>query len=186
MVAPPASRARAASVDGEALARVAAGDTSAIAGVYDRYAGAVLAFVRQRPDGDDAEDVVHTVFMRAIRMARSYDDRGPTARAWLIGIACRVLQERRRSVFRMLRALVRFSASDGQPDAVPPPGDHRDIESGLGQLSEVQRLVLHLSDVQGFTAEEIASMLNVPLGTVSSRLFHARRIVRAFLNGEKS
>jgi RNA polymerase sigma-70 factor (ECF subfamily) len=119
-------------------------------------------------------------------MARSYDDRGPSARPWLIGIACRVLQERRRSVFRTLRALIRFSAGDGQPGATSSPGDHRDIESGLGQLSEVQRLVLHLSDVQGFTAEEIAGMLNVPLGTVSSRLFHARRLVRAFLSGEKS
>jgi len=170
-----------ASPDGEALWRVARGDASAIGEVYDRHARALLRFATRLHGAADAEDIVQTVFVRAAHQAPTYDSRISSARSWLFGITALVIKERRRALARMVRALVRFGASSPPPQ-MPPYGQRRDIARGLATLSEVQRMVLLSSDVEGFAGEEIATMLNVPVGTVWTRLHHARRKVREFLS----
>ena len=172
-------RPKATSPDREALARVAEGDVGALGEVYDRHASALLRFAARAAGPSDAEDVVQTTFVTAAKIAASYDARTDSARAWLFGIAARIVQERRRAIFRLTRALFRV-ASDRPP--TPPPSDaHRaDLERGLGGLSESKRVVLLLTEVEGFTCEEIASMLSVPIGTVWTRLHHARKELRCF------
>ena len=62
-----------------------------------------------------------------------------------------------------------------------PSDAHRwDLERGLGELSDAKRVVLILAEVEGYTCEEIAGMLRVPVGTVWTRLHHARKELRAF------
>ncbi|MEP6651992.1 MAG: RNA polymerase sigma factor [Myxococcales bacterium] len=166
--------------DSDALMRVATGDVAAIATLYDRHAAALLQFASRLAGRGDAEDLVHTVFMRVARRAATYDGRAASARAWLFGIAMRVIQERRRSLARSFRAMSRFSSGE-VPGHASALGERWDIERALGALSEVQRTVLLLSDVEGFGGEEIAGMLEIPVGTVWTRLHHARRKLRTLL-----
>jgi RNA polymerase sigma factor (sigma-70 family) len=160
--------------DQAALARVAAGDLGGLGELYDRYAAELHAFVRRFDPGQDAEDVVQTVFLRVVDKAASFDTRSPTARAWLFGIAIRVLRERRRALGRWVRALLAY-ASEPPPSPGSGVDASIDIERGLGCLSPSKRLVLLLSEVEGLTCPEIAELLGIPVGTVWTRLHHARR-----------
>ena len=169
--------------DAEALRRVARGEVGALGDVYDRHVHALLEFTARAVGRADAEDVVHSVFVRVAKQAGSYDGRAPSARPWLYGIASRVLQERRRSVVRTLRALLRHGAATPAPQT-PALDARRDLARGLGALPEGKRVVLLLAEVEGFSCGEIAEMLRIPVGTVWGRLHHARRHLRAFLKEE--
>jgi RNA polymerase sigma-70 factor (ECF subfamily) len=162
--------------DGALLARVAQGDTSALGALYDRYAAGLLRFAR-RLDPQDAEDVVQTTFLRVLRLAVSFDAETPSARPWLFAITARVVQERRRTLRRWTAALVRLAE---QPlRAAPGIADTRpDLDRHLARLSPAKRTVLVLAEVEGFACEEIANMLSIPVGTVWTRLHHARRELR--------
>jgi RNA polymerase sigma factor (sigma-70 family) len=162
--------------DGELLARVAQGETAALGALYDRYAPMLLRFAR-RLERQEAEDIVQTVFMRVLGLAASFDPAATSARPWLFAITARVAMERRRSLRRWKAALVRLA---GQPlRAAPTIADtSRDLDRGLAQLSAAKRTVLVLAEVEGFGCDEIASMLSIPVGTVWTRLHHARRELR--------
>ncbi|MDB4933836.1 MAG: polymerase sigma-54 factor RpoN [Labilithrix sp.] len=172
-------RAHATTSDADALARVARGDVGALGEVYDRHARELLRFASRTAGASDAPDVVQSTFLRAAKVAGAYDGRAPTARAWLFGIAVRVMQERRRSVARFARALMRFDAS---VVVMPVHAERSDLEKALSRLAEAKRVVLVLAEVEGFTCEEIATMLGVPVGTVWTRLHHARKQLRAFFD----
>jgi RNA polymerase sigma factor (sigma-70 family) len=174
-----------AHVDADALARVASGDIGALGELYDRHARALLGFATRCTSAQDAEDVVQSAFMRAAKAASTFDERSGTARAWLFGITAHLVQERRRSFARLARALLRFDASSTVPgtsrgSSWAPEEERNDLRKGLERLTEPKRVVLLLAEVEGFTCEEIASILQVPVGTVWTRLHHARREMRAF------
>lgn len=166
--------------DSEALARIARGDVGALGELYDRHAGALLRFAQRSAGADDAEDIVQGTFERVAKVAASYDGRSPNARSWLFGIAVHIMRERRRSFARLSRALLRFEWST---NAVAPEETTGDLKRGLATLREPKRTVLLLAEVEGFTCEEIAEMLSIPIGTVWTRLHHARRELRAFYEG---
>lgn len=175
LVPPPASEREAPDI--AALARIAAGDIGALGELYDRHARALLKFASRCVGARDAEDLVQSTFVRAAKVAATFDGRSSSARAWLFGIAARLVQERRRSLARFARALLRFDASVASASA----SDSRaDLQKGLLRLTESKRVVLLLAEVEGFTCEEIATMLGVAVGTVWTRLHHARREMRAF------
>jgi RNA polymerase sigma-70 factor (ECF subfamily) len=164
--------------DGIVLERLAAGDLMALGVLYDRYAVTLLRFAR-RVERDEADDIIQTVFLRVVRLAATFDAQSPSARPWLYAITARVLQERRRALRRWTSALLRlaeepvrkvFSASDTR----------HDLDTGLARLSMAKRTVLLLAEVEGFSCDEIATMLSIPVGTVWTRLHHARRELRRF------
>ena len=167
--------------DTEAIARVARGDVGALGEIYDRHARPLLRFVARTSPASEAEDIVHTTFIRAARIASSYVATSDSARAWLFGIAVRVLQERRRSLARFARAVLRIETKERAHESL---GARSDLEKGLRALTEAKRVVVVLAEVEGFTCAEIAAMLDLPLGTVWTRLHHARRELRAFLTEE--
>ena len=164
--------------DAALLARVAEGDVAALGELYDRYAQQLVCFVR-RVEPNDAQDVVQTVFLRVLRIAGTFRADAPSARPWLFAIAARVLQERSRALRRWGSALLRFAseAERSQPDRADLRSD---VARGLSQLSLAKRSVLILAEVEGFGCEEIAQMLSIPVGTVWTRLHHARRELRRF------
>jgi RNA polymerase sigma factor (sigma-70 family) len=168
--------------DGELLAHVALGDTAALGALYDRYALSLTRYAA-RFDRADAEDVVQTVFMRVLRLASTFRPGTASARPWLFAITARVLQERTRSLARMGRALFRMHAHVGHA-----PSSHRDtqhdLERGVAALSRAKGTVLLLHEVEGFSCEEIAEMLSIPVGTVWTRLHHARQELRTYYRGD--
>lgn len=171
------------SPDAELLARIAKGDLGALGALYDSFAPGLLHFARRAAGSDDAEDVVQTVFLRVLRIAHTFDSRAASARPWLFAITARVISERRRSLRRWAAALA--SLSTHVILTAKNAGEARsDVEKGLKALTQAKRTVLVLAEVEGFTCEEIAEMLGIPVGTVWTRLHHARRDLRSFCEVE--
>jgi len=164
--------------DGAILARVAEGDVAALGELYDRYAESLLRFVG-RVDARDPEDVVQTVFLRVLRIAGRFHADAASARPWLFAIATHVLQERSRALRRWAATLMRL-ASEAEQSQSSRVDVRSDVARGLAQLTLAKRSVLILAEVEGFRCKEIAAMLAIPVGTVWTRLHHARRELRHF------
>jgi RNA polymerase sigma-70 factor, ECF subfamily len=175
--------------DAAALAALTQGHISALGVLYDRYQAAVSSFVRRATnDASDAEDVVHATFMTAARAAANFDGR-QSCRPWLVGIAARLLHRRKRGLSRWARALRELTLHEGDRHSDP----HRALTArdevqrlslALEQLSEPKRVVLLLAESEGLSSEEVALALQIPVGTVWTRLHHARRDLRRLLERE--
>ncbi len=165
----------------DALARVAHGEIGALGELYDRHARALLGFARRCTSPHDAEDIVQTTFIRAARGAAAFTSTNGSVRSWLFGIAAHVVRERRRSLARLARALLRSDVGPLASGTSWRDDERDDLRRGLHRLTEPKRIVLLLVEVEGFTCVEVATMLDVPVGTVWTRLHHARREMRVFL-----
>jgi len=177
--------------DGEALRRLAQGETSALASIYDRHHAALRRFVAQATNNaHDVDDMLHATFLTATKAAASFDGR-ESCRPWLFGIAVRLLQRRKRTLARWSRALRELTTHLGDAQLDP----HRELSArddinclsiALGRLSEAKRVALCLAEVEGLTADEIAHALGIPVGTVWTRLHHARRELRTLMRGREA
>lgn len=175
--------------DAAAMAALSQGNISALGVLYDRYQEAVTSFIRRATnDAPDAEDLVHATFMTAARAAANFDGR-QSCRPWLVGIAARLLYRRRRGLSRWARVLRELSFHEAHRHN-DPNGEltARDqvsrLTEALEQLSEPKRVVLLLAESEGLSSERIASTLQIPIGTVWTRLHHARRDLRRILERE--
>ncbi len=175
--------------DAAALEALSQGHISALGVIYDRYHAAVSSFVRRASnDASDAEDIVHATFMTAARAASHFDGR-QSCRPWLVGIAARLLHRRKRGLSRWARALRELTVREGERYMDP----HRELSArdevqrlsqALEQLTEPKRVVLLLAESEGLASEDIARALHIPVGTVWTRLHHARRDLRRLLDRE--
>jgi RNA polymerase sigma-70 factor (ECF subfamily) len=167
--------------DPDLVRAVAVGDLGALGELYDRYARDVWRAVhRALPGGADAEDLVHTMFMKLPQIAPSYDGRA-TCRNWLCGIAVRLALRHRRGANRFRRMLDTFShevfgRSGGDPERTASGNQELGVlEEALAKLSEKKRAAFVLVELEGLSAEEAAAALEIPAATVRTRLFGARR-----------
>jgi RNA polymerase sigma-70 factor (ECF subfamily) len=169
-----------------ALRRVARGDLSGLGELYDRYAVHLLRFTARVAPKQDAEDLVQATFMKVVRSAATYDGRADSARSWLFGIAARLVQERHRAWVRLTRALTHVAriGDVSRTLAVLVDSPRTDLERGLSALSDAKRVVIVLAEIEGYTCDEIAEMLEIPVGTVWTRLHHARKELRSFYTSE--
>jgi len=168
--------------DAELLARVSAGDLGALGDVYQRHRADVRTFVRRAMNGHhDTDDVLHNTFLTAARIADRFDGR-ESCRPWLIGIAARLVQQRSQKLARVARYLARLaSARLVAHDPVPELDARNDLAYALGHLSAAKRVVILMAEVEGMTCAEIADALKIPIGTVWTRIHHARRELLAAL-----
>jgi RNA polymerase sigma-70 factor (ECF subfamily) len=139
----------------------------------------------------DARDLSQEAFLRVYRALRRVE-RGIPLESWLHRIVSNLYIDllRKRPRVRVESLDVPLPTPRGEvprefPDATSSPEAvlekerlDRAIQGALGALSEDLRLVVVLSDVEGFSYEEIATTLRVPLGTVKSRLHRARQILQ--------
>jgi RNA polymerase sigma factor (sigma-70 family) len=169
--------------DGALLARVAAGEVAALGALYDRHAAALLRFARRLGARDDTDDVVQAAFLRVMRLAPGFDPEVSSARSWLFAIVVRVVQEHRRALRRWSSAMTALAMQRRATVSHDEPS-RTDVERCLGQLSLAKRTVVVLADVEQFSCAEIAGMLEVPVGTVWTRLHHARKELRALMREE--
>jgi RNA polymerase sigma-70 factor (ECF subfamily) len=127
-------------------------------------------------DPDQAQDAVQTALERAWRKRDSVRDPA-RLRPWLDRIVAReAIRQTRRSIVTVLRR----DASDWieLPSAVPEPADMADLRAAVGRLSPIHRAVVALHLYAGYSVEETAGVLEVPLDTVRSRLRAARKQLR--------
>lgn len=182
------SAERAATADALAMGRLAGGDIDALGELYDRHQAAVRRFAtRMTGSSDDGDDLVHATFLAALRTAGAFDAKR-SCRAWLLGITARLIQRERSTLARWGRLLAGFRTAE--PSWVRDPegvlSAREGIERGLSHLSEAKRGVLLMAEVEGLSGEEIAEALDIPVGTVWTRLHHARRELMALLGPEQS
>jgi RNA polymerase sigma-70 factor (ECF subfamily) len=175
-------RAAAPAEDPELVRQLAAGQLGALGELYDRYQAPLRLFLaRATRDAHDIDDLVHGTFLAAAASAARYDGRA-SCRPWLIGIAAQLLRRRRRSFgyfFSMLGTLKDLQVASSDPRARLQA--RTDLERALRRLSEAKRVTLLMAEVEGMTCPEIAEALEIPIGTVWTRLHAARRELRQAL-----
>ncbi len=134
----------------------------------------------------DAEDLVQESLLRAYRAIHTFDGRYP--RAWLLTIVRNTERNRHRRRRPELLSDPNIAEERGpatEPDDVERYAEDREFDAAvtasLEELPENFRRVIELVDVDGLTYQEAADLLEVPLGTVMSRLHRARRRIRELL-----
>jgi RNA polymerase sigma-70 factor (ECF subfamily) len=184
--------AAAAEADRAAVSRMARGDPDALADVYDRHArllySLALRIVRQQAD---AEDILQEVFVQAWRQAASYDVGRGTVVGWLVTLT------RSRALDRLRRGRVRPrpAPDDALAREVPDSSPGVDlalvseeqaaaVRAALEALPENQRMPLELAYYEGLSQSEIAAQLDVPLGTIKTRMRQALVRLRDAVAGQ--
>ncbi len=160
------------------LGRIAGSDRRAMRQLYDRYADRLLRFAYpQLGDRQEAEDVVQETLLAVWQEAGTFRQ-ASRASTWIFGIC-------RHKVGDKLRRRREYQPLDSLPDRPAPgaPATTVELWRQLGRLSPEHREVLLLVFHQGFSQEEVAKMLGIPVGTVKSRTYHARRRLQALLDG---
>lgn len=163
--------------------RAARGDAGAFGELFDRYAGDVYRIAQSmvQPRAE-AEDVMQETFLAAFEGIGRFERRA-SFKTWLLAILFRqVGRYRRYHGIRKTEALdeAAWPGSNGRPHG-PESGrleNRLDAHTMLDTLSDEHRAVLVLRELEGMTYAEIAQTLNVPRGTVESRLFRARNTLR--------
>ncbi|MEU6424823.1 RNA polymerase sigma factor [Microbispora sp. NPDC046973] len=178
-------------VDDAELIRRSRRDPEAFADLFDRHASALHRYVARRLGASLADDVVSDTFLTAFRKRERYDLTQPDARPWLYGIAANLIGRHRRTEIRFYRALARTGVDEvAEPYAdrvdqrVSAQGTQRGLAEALAGLSAGDRDVLLLVAWADLTYEEISRALDIPVGTVRSRLHRARAKTRAALGGD--
>jgi RNA polymerase sigma-70 factor (ECF subfamily) len=144
------------------------------------------AAYRMTRNAHDAEDLVQEAFLRAYRAFHTFTP-GTNIRAWLFTILHRVRTDAFRKAGRSPRTVE--LADEGPPVAAAQEilaAGHEVVERAVEQLPEAFRTAVLLRDVEDFSYEEIARILDVPIGTVMSRIHRGRRLLRAALSGSGS
>ena len=162
-------------------ALAAEGDTAAFERLYHRHIGRVHTLCRRMVGDGEADDIAQDVFVRAWNKLGQF--RGDSAfGTWLYRLAVNVILGKRQSIGTRN---ARFSGGD--PDALPLSTravrvDLKvDFEAAIGTLPRGARQVFLLHDVEGYTHDEIAEMLQVTSGTSKSQLHRARMSLRQYL-----
>lgn len=161
------------------LRRARAGDEAAFAQLADRHARRLYGLAyRLTGNSADAEDVVQETLLGAFRGLASFRQEA-SVKTWLTQILVRQAAGHYRKERRHSQAL---HPGPDEPafDPPSPPGQVRtdvrmDLSVALGSLSPEHREVIVLRELEDMSYDQIASVLEVPRGTVESRLFRARR-----------
>jgi len=139
---------------------------------------------------NDADDLVQETYMKAYRFLNKYE-KGTNAKAWLFKILKNAyINEYRKKVRQPIKVdfedIITYHDSD--EDRVSGYSDLRqeifenmmgdEVTTAINSLPLDFRTVILLCDIEGFTYEEIASIIDVPIGTVRSRLFRARNLLK--------
>ncbi|WP_203884283.1 RNA polymerase sigma factor [Planotetraspora kaengkrachanensis] len=168
--------------DAELWTRAADGDTEAFGVIFDRHARAVYNHCfRRTADWSDAEDITSVVFLEAWRRHRELSPERDSALPWLLGVANNVLRNRYRAKRNHRDALDRMSAMSAEPDPADDIAGRIDDEHQMRRvLTAVNRLPLADQEVlsvcvwAGLSYDDAAIALDLPVGTVRSRLSRAR------------
>lgn len=157
---------------------------------FDQYYRDVHGYLARRVDAHTAEDLASETFARALEHRARFDPAKGGERAWLFGIATNLLAKHRRSEVRGYRAHARLGADPltrGRSDLdevdarVDAQAHGRALAGALAELRDEERDVLLLVAHAQMSYGEVAQALDLPVGTVRSRLHRARGRVRAAL-----
>ena len=172
--------------DGEAIAASLA-EPRAFGLVFERHFGDILRYLRRRLDDREAEEAAAQTFFVAFDERGRFDRERDDARPWLFGIAANIARRHRRSEARELRAIARLDTDAGaSDDGTEARLDAERLRGALARcladLPAEECDVLYLLVWAELDQPEIALALDIPLGTVKSRLSRARRRIQEALD----
>ena len=187
----PLTAARPATLDdpdSELTARAAKGDSTAFTNLVRRHQRMVFHIaLAVLHDPDLAMDAAQDTFIRLHANLKGFRGDAPL-RTWLSRIALHVAVDHRRKTRRRHEQVVEESALARFEDPAALPDEnlaHADLKrrmlGAFEKLNEAQRTILTLRDLEGLAYAQIAKVLRIPVGTVMSRLFYARRALKALL-----
>ena len=160
----------------------------------DNINGLYSAALRMTRNPEDAEDLVQETYLKAVRSAHLFDE-SLNGRAWLFKILTNSFRDRYRKKVKSPRSveiddvgefLLYDQISESFPEKKPGQSIEEfmrkflddDVKAAIEQLPEQFRLVVVLSDIEGFSYKEIAEIIDAPIGTVMSRLFRGRKLLQ--------
>ena len=177
----PRSPADEAAADADLIARVKGGSSEALDEIYRRYSSPVYSLVwkiLQNPE--ESEDVALDVFWQIWRQASSYDAARGAPPAWIFTLARSRAIDRLRARHRKEDRTISFDDpavvldpldQEATPDQIASYRQNRDaVREAMKVLSAPQREAVELAFFQGLTHVEIAEKLQLPLGTVKTRI----------------
>lgn len=182
--------------DEQLVLKIQAGDRAAFEQLYWRYKDRVIAVVYGVVHNrQDAFEISQEVFLRIYKNIHKYQP-GTRFFTWAYRIAYNLAVDkyRRKKTAREVEFDNDFQKNFSQPDGVLPPSIgfnpekacecaelRQQLSAAMGALSEKQRTIITLREVDGLSYEEIASVLDIQIGTVMSRLHYARLNLQAAL-----
>lgn len=159
------------------LARIATGDEAAFGELYDEIAPRVLGLVRRLLiDHTQSEEVTQEIFLEIWQNAPRYEPSKGGATTWIFTMAHRRAVDRIRSSQagrdRDVRIGIRDyeSAYDNVAETVETAIENERVKKAMSQLTELQRQAITLAYYGGYSHSEVAERLEIPLGTVKTRL----------------
>jgi RNA polymerase sigma factor (sigma-70 family) len=156
-------------------------DREAFGEIFERHFDVIYRYLARRVGADLAQDISSFVFLAALERRGRYKLDRANALPWLYGIAANKLRRHRRSEERRLRAVADTGIADEAAVCTSTSID-RAVAGALVSLAPRDREVVFLSTWADLSYEEIADALDIPIGTVRSRLNRARRTLRAHLD----
>lgn len=161
--------------------------------IFDRHYDKIHRYVARRGGWQLAEDLTQSVFLAGFAGRRRFRPSEASAAPWLFGIATNLLRRQARTELRRLRAYARLPVREVDPFDVNALVDRLDAAVSapraldiISRLPEAERSALLLVAWTDLTYEQVAVALNVPVGTVRSRIHRARGKLRELLgpNGQ--
>jgi len=174
--------------ESDLIERLCLRDEKAFSYLYDNYSAALAGIIGQIiPDTETVNDTLQLVFMNIWKKINSYDPGKGRLFTWMLNIARNAAIDKIRS-----RSYKESLKNQSLPEdvyslnnQVTLPGyDDIGLRKLVGRLKDEQKVLIELSYFQGFTHEEISRALNVPLGTVKTRIRSALIQLRKLI-GEK-
>lgn len=169
------------------LARVAGGDRRAFEQLYRVWAPRVFRFVdRMLGDHARSEEVTDDVMLEIWKSAPRFEGRSRPS-TWALGIArlkaLSELRARRPAAEEIDEASAPADPAEAADERLAREASAARVRAALGSLSAEQREVVELTFFHGLAYDEIAALVGCPLGTVKTRMFHARKRLAPLLAG---
>ena len=164
----------------ELIRRFKNGDRKAFAEIYERFKGRVYSLAyRLLLGAAEAEDVSQEAFTRAYRYIRSFDDH-LSFEAWLSRIVYNLCLDLRRNFLRDQERIAGYlrEREPSKNNSELSLGDEEALQNYLAQLDDEDRAIVTLYYLEDHTYEEVSQILQIPMGTVKSRLSRARDKLR--------
>ena len=158
-------------------------DNQAFGYLYDHYAGALYSIIKQIVvDAEVSNDVLQETFVNIWRRIDQYDQSKGRLFTWMLNIARNAAIDKTRSKgFQQSSTVLPILETDSSYAPVRPNMDDFGLKKVLQKLKDEQRLLIDLSYFQGYTHEQISKALNIPLGTVKTRIRSALLQLRVLL-----
>lgn len=169
--------------DHQLMLAVRDGDLDKLGYLFERYHKQLYNyFLRQLDDPQASEDIVQEVFLKMLRYRHTYRGEG-RFKTWMYSIAhnAKIDHSKKTGRFITTDALDALASSNPNPaEAFERSNRHDILYEALSRLSDDKREVLILSRFQNLKYEEIARILDCPVGTIKARVFHAINDLRRF------